>query len=173
MNWEILDVKAGFRKGRRTRDQIASIRWVIQKATDFQKIVYFYIIDYTKAFDCVDPKNCGKLFKRWDYQTTLPASWKIHMQVKKHQLGLDMEQQTGFNSGKEYAKAVYCHPAYLTSMKNTSGKMPGWVNHKLEPRFLGKISTTSDMQITPPLYQKVKNRRASFWKWKRRRKKLA
>ena len=93
-------LKLDLEKGRRTRDQIASIRWVIQKATDFQKIVYFYIIDYTKAFDCVDPKNCGKLFKRWDYQTTLPASWKIHMQVKKHQLGLDMEQQTGFNSGR-------------------------------------------------------------------------
>ena len=67
------------------------------------------------------------------------------MQVKKQQLELDMEQQTGSKSGKEHDKAVYCHPAYLTSMQRTSCEMPGWMKHKLESRFLGEISITSDM----------------------------
>ena len=79
------------------------------------------------------------------------------MQVKKQQLELDMEQQTDSKSGKEYVKAVYCHPAYLTYMQSTSGKMPGWMNHKLESRLPGEISKTSDMQMTPPLWQKVRN----------------
>ena len=78
------------------------------------------------------------------------------MQVKKQQLELDMEQQTGSKSGKEYVKAVYCHCAYLTYMQSTSCKMPSWMKHKLESRLLGEISITSDMQITPPLWQKVK-----------------
>ena len=78
------------------------------------------------------------------------------MQVKKQQLGPDMEQHTGSKSGKEYVKAVYCHPAYLTSMKSTSSEMPGWTNHMLESRLQGEIPITSDMQMTPPLGQKVK-----------------
>ena len=77
------------------------------------------------------------------------------MQVRKQQLELDMEQQTGSKSGKEYIKAAYCHPAYLTYMQNTSCKIPGWMKHKLESRLPGEIST-SDMQMTPPLWQKVK-----------------
>ena len=72
------------------------------------------------------------------------------MQVKKQQVELDMEQQTGSILGKEYIKAVYCHPAYLTSMQSIPFEMPGWMNHKLEPRLLGEISITSDMQITTP-----------------------
>ena len=71
------------------------------------------------------------------------------MQVKKQQLEPDMEQQTGSKSGKEYVKAVYCHPTYLTYMQNTSCDMLGWMKHKLESRFLGEISLTSDMQMTP------------------------
>ena len=78
------------------------------------------------------------------------------MQVKKQQLELDMEQQTVSKSGKEHVKAVYCHPAYLTSMQSTSSKMPGWMNHKLESRLPGEISIISDMQVTPPLWQKMK-----------------
>ena len=78
------------------------------------------------------------------------------MQVKKQQLELDMEQQIGSKSGKEYIKAIYCHPAYLNFMQSTSCKMLGWVKHKLESRFQGEISITSDMQMTPSLCQKVK-----------------
>ena len=101
-------------------------------------------------------KNCRKFFKRGDYQTTWPASWEICMQVKKQQLELDMEQLTSSKSGKEYVKAVYCHPAYLTFMQSTSWEMLGWMKHKLESRLPGEISITSDMQMTPPLWQKVK-----------------
>ena len=78
------------------------------------------------------------------------------MQVRKQQLELDMEQQTGSKSGKEYVKAVYCHPAYLTYMQSTSCEMMGWKKHKLESRLPGEISITSDMQMTPRLWQKVK-----------------
>ena len=79
------------------------------------------------------------------------------MQVKEQQLELDMEQQTVSKSGKEYIKAVYCHPAYLTYVQSTSYEMPGWMKHKLESRLLGEISITSDMQMRPSLLQKVKN----------------
>ena len=78
------------------------------------------------------------------------------MQVKKQQLELDVEQQTGSKSGKEYVKAVCCHPAYLTYMQSTSSKMLGWMKHKQKSRFPGEISITSDTQLTPPLWQKAK-----------------
>ena len=78
------------------------------------------------------------------------------MQVKKQQLELDMEQQTGSKSGKEYVKAIYCHPAYLTHLQSTSWETLGWRKHKLESRLLGEISITSDMQMTSPLWQKAK-----------------
>ena len=91
MNHELPDVQAGFRKGRGTRDQIANICWIIEKAREFQKNIYFSFIDYAKA--------C--------------------MQVRKQQLELDIEQQAGSKSGKEYVKAVYYHPAYLIYMQST------------------------------------------------------
>ena len=75
-----------------------------------------------------------KFLKRWEYQTIWLASWEICMQVKKQQLELDMKQQTGSKSGKEYIKALYCHPAYLTYMQNISWEMLDWVKHKLESR---------------------------------------
>ena len=73
------------------------------------------------------------------------------MQVKKQQLEPDVEQETGFKSGKEYVKAVYCHPAYLACMQSTSCEMPGWMKHELESGLPGEISITSDIQMTPPL----------------------
>ena len=100
--------------------------------------------------------NCGKFLKKWEYQTTWPVSWEICMQIrKKQQLKLDMEQQTGSKSGKEYVKAVYCHCAYL--LKSTSWEMLGWMKHKLESELPGEIPITSDAQLTPPLWQKAKN----------------
>ena len=95
MKWEIPDVQAGFRKGRRTRDQITNIHWIIEKAREFQKNISFCFIDYAKAFDCVDHNKLWKILKRWEYQTTWPASWETYMQVRKQQLELDMEQQFG------------------------------------------------------------------------------
>ena len=152
MNCELPDVQTGFRKGRGTRDQIANILWITKKAREFQKNMYFCFIDYAKAFDCVDSNKLWQILK----EMTWPAFWEICMQVRKQQLELDMEQQTGSKSGKKYIKAVYCHPAYLTYIQSTSRKMPGWMRHKLESRLAGKISTTSDIQMTSPLWQKVK-----------------
>ena len=94
VNHELPYVQAAFRKGRRTRDQIANIHWIMEKAREFQKNIYSCFIDYAKAFDCGITINCGKFLKRWEYQTTWPASWEICMQVRKQQLELDMEQQT-------------------------------------------------------------------------------
>ena len=139
--------KLVFRNGRGTGDQIANIRWIIEKVREFQKNIYFCFMDYAKAFDCVDHNKC---------QTTLPTSWEICIQVKKQQLELDMEQETDSKSGKEYGKAVYCHPVYLTYMQSISSEMLGWMKHKLESRLLGEISIISDMQMIPPLWQKVK-----------------
>ena len=153
MNQELPDIQAEFRKGRGTRDQIANIRWIIEKAMEFQKNIYFCFIDYTKAFDCVDQVKCGKFWKRWEYQTTWPVSWEICMQVRKQHLELDMEQRTDSKLGKEYVKVKYCHPAYLTYIQSTSCEMLGWMKHKLELRWPGEISVTSDMQMTPPLWQ--------------------
>ena len=118
--------------------------------------IYFCFTDYAKAFNCVDQNKLWKILKKCEYQTTLPSSWEICMQVKKQQLELDMEQQTVSKYEKEYVKAVYCHPAYLTYMQSTSCEMPGWMKHKLESRLLGEISITSDRQMTPPLWKKVK-----------------
>ena len=93
-------------------DQIANIRWIIEKA-EFQKNIFFCFINYAKASDSVAHNKLWEIL-RMEYQTTLPASWENCMQVKKQQLEPDMEQWTGSKLGKEYIKAVYCHPAYLT-----------------------------------------------------------
>ena len=94
MKHEFPDVQAEFQKGRGTRDQIANILWIIEKARVFQKNIYFCFINYAKAFVWITI-NCGKFWKIWEYQTTWPASWETYMQVRKQQLELDMEQQTG------------------------------------------------------------------------------
>ena len=95
MNHELPDVQAGFRKGRRTRDQITNVCWVIEKAREFQKNVYFCFIDYAKAFDCVDHNKLWKVLKETGIPDCLTASWETCMQVRKWKLELDMEQQTG------------------------------------------------------------------------------
>ena len=111
MNWEIPDVQAVFRKGRGTRDQTANICWMIEKAREFQKNIYFWFIDYTKAFDCVDHSKLWKIFQEMGIPDPL-TSWEICMQVKRQQLELGVEQHTGSKLGKEYVKAVCCHPDY-------------------------------------------------------------
>ena len=103
-----------------------SVGWS-KKQENSRRNIYFCFINYAEAFDCVDHNKLWKFFKRWKYLTTLPASCETCMQVKKQQLEPDMEQWTGWRLGKEYVKAVYCHPAYLTHMKSTSCEMPaGW-----------------------------------------------
>ena len=95
MNRELPDVQAGFSKGRGTRDQISNIRWIIEKAREFQKNIYYCFTEYTEAFDCVDHNKLWKILKEMGIPDHLTTSWEICIQVKKQQLELDMEQQTG------------------------------------------------------------------------------
>ena len=139
-------------KGRGTIDQIADICWIIEQAREFQKTIYFCFIDYSKAFDCVDHN------KLWRISKEMGISDHLTCLLRNQYAGQEayLEQGTGSNLGKENVKAVYCHSAYLTYMQNIYCKMPGWLKHNLESRLLGEISITSDMQIIPPLWQKVK-----------------
>ena len=125
MNRELPDVQAGFRKARGTRDQIANICWIIKKAREFQKKNLLLLYWLCQSLWLCGSQQTVENSSRWGYQTTWPTSWEICMQVKKQQLELEMKQQTGSKLGKEYVKAVYCHPAYLTSMQNTSCEMLG------------------------------------------------
>ena len=113
VNHELPDGQAGFRKGRGTRDQIANICW-IEKAREFQKNIYFCFIAYAKAFDCVDHNKLWKILKEMGIPDHVTGLLRNLYVVKKQQLKPDMEQQTGSKLGKEYIKAVYCHPVYLT-----------------------------------------------------------
>ena len=147
MNHELPDVQAGFRKGRGTRDQIANIRWIIEKAREFHKNIHFCFIDYAKAFNCVVHNKLWKIFKQREYQTALPASWEICYAGQEKQLELDMEEQTSSKLRKEYVKAVYCYSAYLTYMQSTSWETLGWKKRKLESRLLGEISTNAKLNL--------------------------
>ena len=120
VNQEIPDAEAGFRKGRGTRDQIASIHWIIEKGREFQKNIYFCFIDYAKTFDCVDHNKVWKILQEMGMTGHLTCFLRNLMRIKKQQFELHMEQWTGSKLGKEYVKAVYCHPAYLIYMQSTS-----------------------------------------------------
>ena len=127
MNRELLNVQSGLRKARVTRDQIADICWIIKKQENSRDTSTSASWTTLKPLTTWITTNCEKFFKRWEYQVTWPASWEICMQVKKQQLELDMEQQTGSKFGQENVKAAYCHSAYLTCMQSASCEMPaGW-----------------------------------------------
>ena len=111
MNWELVDVQTGFRKGRGTRDQIANICWIIKKAREFQKNIYLCFIDYAKTFDCVDHNKLWKILQEMGILDHLTCLLRNLYAGQKAVFKLDMEQQTGSKLGKEYVKAVYCHPA--------------------------------------------------------------
>ena len=128
MNQKLPDVQTGFRKGRGTRDQIANICWIIKKAREFQKNIYFCFIDYAKAFDCVDHNKLWKILKEMEIADHLTCLLK-NLYADQGATELKMEWQTGSKSGKESVKAVYCHTAYLTYMWNISCKMLGWMKH--------------------------------------------
>ena len=123
VNCELPDIQVGLTKGRGTRDQIANdplmILWIIEKSREFQKNIYFYFIDYAKASEYEDHKKMWKILKEMGIPDHLPCLLR-NLQVRKQQLELDMEQQTGSKLGKEYVKAVYCYPAYSTHMQSTS-----------------------------------------------------
>ena len=147
VNWELPNVQAGFRKGRGTKDQIANIHWITDKAKEFPKSIYVCFTDYTKDFDCVDHNKLWKILQEMRLPDHLTCLLR-NLYLGQEEAESYMEQLTGSKLGKGYTK-VYCYCAYLTFMQSKSCKMLGWMNHKLESRLLGEISTNSDMQMTP------------------------
>ena len=125
--------KLDLEKAEEIRDQIANIYWIIQKAREFQKNIYFCFIDYAKAFDCVDHNKLWKIPQEMGIPDPLTCFLKNLYSGQE-----EMEQQTGSKLGKEYIKAVYCHPAYLTYMQSTSCKMPAWMKHNWNQDFQEK-----------------------------------
>ena len=123
---------------------------------EFQKNIYFCFIDYAKAFDTVDHNKLWKILKEMEIPDHLTCFLRNLYAGQGATIRTRHGQWTSSKLGKEYVKAVYCHPAYLTYMQSTSCEMPGWMKHKLESRLPGEISVTSDMQMTPPLRQKVR-----------------
>ena len=148
--------KLDFKKAEEPEIKLSTSTGSSKKQEISRKTSASALLTTPKALTVWITANCGKFLKRWEYQTTWPASWEICMQVKKQQLELDVEQQTGSKLGKKYVKAVYFHPAYLTSVQSASCRMLDWMKHKQESRSPREISTTSDTQMTPPLWQKVK-----------------
>ena len=150
----IFGLQAGFRKGRGTRDQLANIWQVIEKARKFQKeTLISAVLTILKPLSMWITTN-WKILKELgipDHLTCLLRNLHADQQLEQ-----DMEQ-TGSKLGKEYVKAVYCCPAYLTYMQSTSCKIPGFMKHKLESRWPAEIAITSDVQMSLPLWQKVKN----------------
>ena len=156
MNRELPDVQAGYRKGRGTRDQISNICWIMEKAREFQKNIYFCFIDYAIAFDCVDHNKLWKILREMgipDHLTCL---------LRNLYAGQEATVRTGhgttdwFQIGKGVRQGCMLSPCFLIYIQSTSLEMLDWKKHKLESRLLWEISITSDMQMTPPLWQKVK-----------------
>ena len=154
VNCELPHVQAGFRKGRGTRDQIANICWIIEKAREFQKNIYFCFIDYAKAFDYVDNNKLWKILKEMGIPDNLTCL------LRNLYAGQEATVRTGhgttdwFQIGKGVRQGCILSPVYLIYMQNTSCEMLGWKKHKLESRWPGEISITSDMQMIPPLCRK-------------------
>ena len=146
MNHECADVQTGFRKCKGTRDQVAKMNWLIQKATEFQKNIYFCVLTTQKPLTVWITTNWKILEELGilDHLTCLLRNLYAGQKATE----LHMEKQTGPKFVKEYVKATYCHPAYLTYMQSISSKMLGWMKHKLKSRLPGWISITSDTQMT-------------------------
>ena len=157
MNREFPDVHVGFRKGRGTRDQIANIHWVIKKGRAFQENIYFCFTDYAEDLDCVDhKKGLWKILQETGIPDHLTCLLRSLCAGQEATVRTEHGTTDWFQIRKGECQGVYHHPVYLTYMQSTSREMLGWKKHKLESRLLGEISITSDMQVTPPLWQKVK-----------------
>ena len=144
----------------------------LKKQESSRKTSTSALLTTPKPFTVWITTNCGKFFKRWEYQTTWSALWEICTQAKKQQVEPDMEQQTGSKSGKECIKAVYCHPAYITYMQATSCEMPGWMKHKLESRLPGEISIIQIDADDTTLTAKNKELKSLLMKVKKENNKL-
>ena len=153
MNFQMFKLNLEMQRNQRSNCQHPLNHW---KARELRKTSTSDLLTVPKPLSVWSTTNSGKFLKRWEYQTTLPSFWEICMQVKKQELEPDIEQGTGSKLGKKYIKAICCHPVYLTYIQSTSWEIPGWMKHKLESRLPGEISVTSDMQMTPSLWQKVK-----------------
>ena len=157
MNWELPDVQAGFRKGRGTRDQIANICWIIEKAREFQKNIYFCFIDYAKTFDCVDHNKLWKILQEIGIPDHLTC------RLRNLYAGQEATLRTGhgttdwFQTGKGACQSCILSPcSFKLYAEYIMRKIR--LKHKLESRLLGKISITSNTQMAPPLWQKVKRK---------------
>ena len=157
VNCELSDTQAGFRKGRGTREQIANICWSIKKAREFHRNIYFCFIDYAKAFDCVDHHKLWKILQEMgipDHLTCLLRNLYTGQEAT-------VRTRDGITDWFQIRKGVHQGCILSPCLFNLYSeyimqKMPGWMKHKLESRLLGEISITSDMQMTPPLWQKAK-----------------
>ena len=168
MNHELSDVQAGFRKGRGTRDQIANIRWIIKKAREFQENIYFCFIGYAKAFDCVDYNKLWKILKQMgipDHLTCLLRNLFADQEATVrtgHGVTDWFQIRKGVRQGCILSPCLFNFYAEYIMRNAGLGETLDWEKHKLKSRLLGEISITSDMQMTPPLWQKVKrNSKAS------------
>ena len=156
MNHEIPDIQGGFRKGRGTRDQIANIRWIIEKARQFQKNVYFCFIDYAKAFDCVDHNKLWKILKEMGIPDHLICLLRNLYASPEETVRTGHQTMDWLQIGKGIYQGSILSPCLFNLYAEYIMKNAGWKKHKLESRWLGEISITSDMQKTPFLWQKVK-----------------
>ena len=156
VNYELIDVQAGFRKGRGTRDQLANIHWIIEKGREFQKNIYFCFIDYTKVFDCVDHNKLWKILQEMgipDYLTCLLRNLYAGQEaiVRTRHGTTDC-----FQTGKGVRQGCIFSPCLFNFYAEYIMRNARLDEHKLESRLQGEISITSDMQMTPPLWQKAR-----------------
>ena len=156
MNQELPDIQAGFRKSRGTRDQIANICWIIEKAREFQKNIYFCFTDYVKAFNCVDHNKLRKILKEMGITDHLTCLFRNLYAGQEATVRTGHGTTDWFQIGKGVCQGCILSPCLFNCMQSTSLETLVWKKHKLESRLLGEISITSDMQMTPPLWQKVK-----------------
>ena len=162
MNREFPDVQAGFRKGRSTKEQIANIHWLIKKAREFQKNIYFCFIDYSKTFGCVDHNKLWKILKEMGIPDHLTCLLRNLYAGQKAIVRTGHGTTDWFQIGKKARQGCILSPClfncYAEYIMRNAGleETLDWKKNKLESRLLGEISITSDMQMTPPLWQKVK-----------------
>ena len=157
MTPELPDVQAGFRKGRGTRDQIANIHWIIEKAKELQKNIYYCFVDYAKALDCVDHSKLWKILKEMGIPDHLTCLLRNLYAGQEATVRTGHETTDWFQIRKGVHQGCILSPCLFNLYADYIIKILGWMKHKLESRLLGEISVSSDMQMTPSLGQKVKN----------------
>ena len=168
MNCELPDVQAGFRKGRGTRDQMANIQWIIEKAREFQKNIYFCFIDYAKAFDCVDHNKLWKLLKEMGITDHLTCLLRNLYGGQEATVRTEHRTRDWFQIRKGVPQDCISSPCLFNYIQSTSCEMPGWMKHKMESRLPGEISITSDTQMTAPYGRKQRRTEKPLDKSERR-----